>query len=179
MASNDKQAFVAALAREHGQRLRRFLASKLRRAPDDVTDLVQEVYLRLLRVPQQDSIRSPQAYMFTIAFHVLHQHKLALSVAPEAIDPSELPLKLDVDAAENQDSDPVRQLEFRERLGHLDKVLRDLPPKAYASFVLHRGYGFTLEEIGSQLGVSRAMVKKYLARAVMHCREHLDKAEQS
>jgi DNA-directed RNA polymerase specialized sigma24 family protein len=85
MIANDKQAFVSALAREHAQRLRRFLASRLRNSADDIPDLVQEVYLRLLRVPNQESIRSPQAYMFTVALHVLHQHRLRLVESPEAI----------------------------------------------------------------------------------------------
>jgi len=39
-----------------------------------------------------------------------------------------------------------------------------------ATFVLHRRDGLTLEEIGKQLGVSRPMVKKYLAKALIQCR---------
>jgi RNA polymerase sigma-70 factor (ECF subfamily) len=171
MAAEDKQAFVTALAGEHGQRLRHFLAQRLRNAPNDVSDLIQEVYLRLLRIPQHETIRSPQAYMFTIAFHVLHQHKLAAAAAPESIDPAELAAEFDTNAP---GEDPSMQLENRERLDALDRVLRELPRNAYVSFVLHRRYGYTLEEIGQQLGVSRAMVKKHLARAVAHCRERVE-----
>lgn len=169
-AADDKQAFVTSIARDHGQRLRRFLASRLRHAAADVPDLIQEVYLRLMRVPSQESIRNPQAYMFTIAFHVLQQHKLALAAAPQAIDP--LPLPIDPDAF--PDNDPARHIEARERLGRLDQALRELPDNVYATFVLQRRYGFSLEEIGRELGVSRAMVKKYLARAVAHCRERFE-----
>lgn len=171
MAPDDQQAFVTSLANEHGQRLRRFLASRLRYAPNDVPDLIQEVYLRLLRIPEKDTIRSPQAYMFTIAFHVLHQYKLARAVAPEVVDPVALPV--DVDGS-GPDNDPATEFEVRERLGQLDQVLRELPEKAQISFLLHRQYGFTLEEIARQLGVSRAMVKKHLARAVAHCRERFE-----
>jgi RNA polymerase sigma factor (sigma-70 family) len=171
MQTDDNQAFVATLASEHGQRLRRFLASRLRYAPNDVPDLIQEVYLRLLRIPEKESIRSPQAYMFTIAFHVLHQYKLARAAAPEVVDPIALPVEVD---ATGHDNDPATQFEARERLAQLDRVLRELPNNAYVSFVLHRQYGFTLEEIGLQLGVSRAMVKKHLARAVAHCRERFE-----
>lgn len=171
MPLEEKQAFVATLAREHGQRLRRFLASRLRNSPSDVSDLVQEVYLRLLRIPQQDSVRSPQAYMFTIAFHVLHQHKLSLANAPEAMDPIDLPQASDGTYPEN---DPASEVADRQHLGQLDVVLRELPPNCYASFVLQRRYGFTVDEIADQLGVSRGMVKKYLARAVAHCRERFE-----
>ena len=170
MQADDKQAFVATLAREHGQRLRRFLASRLRHAASDVPDLIQEVYLRLLRIPHQETIRSPQAYMFTIAFHVLHQHKLALAEAPESVDPIALPQEID----SIPENDPAMQFETRERLDQLDAVLRELPDRVYATFVLHRRFGYSLEEIGTQLGGSRAMVKKYLARAVAHCRERIE-----
>jgi DNA-directed RNA polymerase specialized sigma24 family protein len=36
--------------------------------------------------------------------------------------------------------------------------------------MLHRFAGFSIEEIGKQLGVSRPTAKKYLARALTHCR---------
>jgi RNA polymerase sigma-70 factor (ECF subfamily) len=170
MAVSDKQIFVETIAREHGQRLRRFLSSRLRHAASDIPDLIQEVYLRLLRIPQHQTIRNPQAYMFTIAFHVLHQHKLALAAAPETFDPLALPDEIDRNYPDN---DPATQFETRERLDHLETVLRELPPNAYVSFVMHRRYGLSLEEIGEQLGVSRAMAKKHLARAVAHCRERI------
>lgn len=170
MPAKDKQAFVYALARDHGTRLRRFLASRLRHATSDVPDLIQEVYLRLLRIPDQESIRSPQAYMFTVAFHVLHQHKLTLAESPEAVDPTALNAELDTYV----DNDPATQFEAKERLRQLDRALRELPRNVYVTFVLHRRYGFSLEEIGGHLGVSRGMVKKYLARAVAHCRERFE-----
>jgi RNA polymerase sigma-70 factor (ECF subfamily) len=174
--NRDKQAFVEDLAREHGQRLRRFLASRLRYASSDVSDLVQEVYLRLLRIPNQESIRSPQAYMFTIAFHVLHQHKLALATAPEAIDP--IAMMSEFDTQSQASSDPAALVEAEQRLRQLDGVLRQLPPNAYVSFVLQRRFGLSLEEIASELGVSRAMIKKHIARALAHCREHLPEFSQ-
>lgn len=173
MAAEDKQAFVAALAQQHGERLRRFLAARLRYAVADVPDLVQEVYLRLLRVPHHESIRSPQAYLFTVAFHVLHQHKLSLSSAPESVDIMDVIAELETFV----EADPSNDLDTRQRLEVLDRALKELSPKAYATFVLHRRYGFTLEEIGAQLGVSRPMVKKYLAKAVAHCRQRFEGTE--
>jgi DNA-directed RNA polymerase specialized sigma24 family protein len=81
----DKQAFVAAVAGQHGPRLRRFLAARLRNAAD-VPDLAQEVFLRLLRVQSHETIRTPEAYLLTIAGHVVHQHTLRQASAPEAVD---------------------------------------------------------------------------------------------
>jgi len=173
LAAEDKQAFVAALARQHGERLRRFLAARLRYAIADVPDLVQEVYLRLLRVPHHESIRSPQAYLFTVAYHVLHQHKLSLSSTPESVDIMDTIAELETFV----EADPSNDLDTHQRLEALDRALKELSPKTYATFVLHRRYCFTLEEIGVQLGVSRPMVKKYLSKAVAHCRQRFEGTE--
>jgi len=37
---------------------------------------------------------------------------------------------------------------------------------------LNRVVGMPLDQIGEQLGISRPMAKKYLARALAHCRQH-------
>lgn len=164
--ADEKQAFVEEIARQHGARLRRFLTSRLRSAKADVPDLVQEVYLRLLRIPSHETIRSPQAYLFTIAFHVLHQHKLSLAVSPESAD---LELLAELESA--LQCDPAVQVESRERIEQIDRGLRELPRNVHAAFVLHRRFGFTVDEIAGHLGVSRGMVKKYLARAMAHCQQ--------
>jgi RNA polymerase sigma-70 factor (ECF subfamily) len=170
LPADDKQAFVAALVRDHGQRLRRFLAARLRNATTDVPDLVQEVYLRLLRMPRHETIRSPQAYLFTIAHHVLYEHRLHQSATPEAVQMTDVLAEIESYVEE----DPATHLETHQRLEQLDNALKEISPRAYATFVLHRRYGYSLEEIAGQLGVSRPMVKKYLAKAVIHCRRRFD-----
>ena len=49
-------------------------------------DLVQEVFLRLLRVERHESIRNPEAYVITVAGHVLHQHTLRLATRSQTVD---------------------------------------------------------------------------------------------
>src|SRR3979409_100008 len=73
--NEQKDPLVSELAARHGVALHRFLASRLRTALAEVPDLVQEVFLRLLRNNRMDAIRSPEAYLFGIARHVLHQHR--------------------------------------------------------------------------------------------------------
>jgi DNA-directed RNA polymerase specialized sigma24 family protein len=52
-----RREFVAEIAGKHGTRLRRYLAARLRNAAD-ASDLVQEIFLRLLRVDRHESIRN-------------------------------------------------------------------------------------------------------------------------
>lgn len=169
LPTDDKHAFVSALERQHGRNLRRFLASRLRNAAVDLPDLVQEVFLRLLRVERHETIRSPEAYLITIASHVLHQHALRRSSSPEPVDIGDALLEMESDI----DSDPATRVDIEQRVAALERALRQLSPKARAALILHRRDGFSLEEIGTQLGVSRAMAKKYLAQALSHCRQRL------
>jgi RNA polymerase sigma-70 factor (ECF subfamily) len=170
---NSKQAFVADIEKQHGARLRRFLASRLRYGAPDVADLVQEVFLRLLRINHHETIRSPEAYLYTIAFHVLHQHKLRQSTIPEAVEITAL-----IDEMEAApEGDPAGRAEIRQRLEALQVAMAQLSPKARAVLLLHRRDGYSLEEIGAQLGISRAMAAKYLSRALLHCRQRLGTGE--
>ncbi len=169
MKLDDKQAFVTDIATKHGRRLRRYLAARLRNAAD-ASDLVQEVFLRLMRVQRHESIRNPEAYVMTVAGHVLHQHTLRSAAAPKSL--SAVDVLLDLQTA--IETDPVAQLDAQRRLARLDLALEQLAPNVHATFVLHRRDGMTLEEIAKQLGVSRPMVKKYLAKAVFQCREQLE-----
>jgi hypothetical protein len=53
------------------------------------------------------------------------------------------------------DADPASQLEARQRIEQFDAVLKEVPPRAYVTFVLHRRYGYSLEEIGSGRAAGR------------------------
>lgn len=169
--ADEVQAFIAEMAAQHGRKLRRYLAARIRNAAD-VPDLVQEVFLRLLRVERHESIRNPEAYIMTIAAHVLHQHTLRLKTAPEYL--SVVDVLMDLQTA--IEIDPAAQVDAQRRLEELDRALEGLAPNLRATFVLHRRDGMTLDEVATVLGVSRSMAKKYLAKALLRCREQLEPA---
>jgi RNA polymerase sigma-70 factor (ECF subfamily) len=171
LTADTGQALVAALVASHGTQLRRFLLSRVRNSAD-VPDLVQEVYLRMLRIPDHDVIRSPEAYLFTVAQHVAHQHLIRQSnVAP----PTELQDML-VELAEIP-NDPAGELSALQSLEELEQALHRLSPRERATFLYHRRDGLTLQEIADRFGVSRQMVKKYLTKAVLELRKNLRDAE--
>jgi RNA polymerase sigma factor (sigma-70 family) len=172
LPADNPHEFVAEIATQHGQRLRRYLAARLRNAAD-ASDLVQEVFLRLLRVERHESIRNPEAYAMTVAGHVLAQHMLRNATTPEAISGIDVLLELQTAI----ETDPLMQVDAQRRLQELDRTLEQLAPNVHATFVLHRRDGMTLEEIATRLNVSRSMVKKYLTTALLRCREHLEREE--
>lgn len=173
MDLTDKQAFVADLERQYGKRLRRFLAARLRHAAAEAPDLVQEVFLCLLRTNHYETIRNSEAYLYTVAFHVLHQHLMRRSAMPESVEITAL-----IDEMESAPyDDPVMWAERKQQLEELQHALRQLPPKAQAVLLLHRRDGYSLKEIGAKLGFSRANAAKYLSKALLICRQRLQERE--
>jgi RNA polymerase sigma factor (sigma-70 family) len=167
----DPQKLVAGLVATHGNQLRRFLLARVRNTAD-VPDLVQEVYLRMLRVPDIESIRSPEAYLFTVAQHVVYQHTLGQSATPRLADLTQI---LEAPLA-SLAADPALETDAQWCLEQLQGALEELSPKMRATFLLHRRDGLSFDEIGAELGISRGMVKKYLMKALIHLRRCLERA---
>jgi RNA polymerase sigma factor (sigma-70 family) len=165
-----KQAFVTAVERAYGARLRRFLAIRLRHASADVADLFQEIFLRLLRIKDHETIQNPQAYLFTVATHVVHQFALKRSKGPETMDPLLLAAELESVTA----PDPADEAELTQQIVELGLALEKFSPRAYATLVMYRCEGLTFAQIGKRLGVSHTMVRKYLTRAIVFCDQYLE-----
>ena len=170
VSKQTRQAFVTSVERTYGAGLRRFLASRLRHASADVPDIFQEIFVRLLRIKDHDTIRNPQAYLFTVASHVLQQYALKRSMGPETMDPLELAAEVRSVTA----PDPADEADLTQQIAELGRALEKLSPRIYATLVMYRCEGMTLTEIGKRLGVSHTMARKYLTRALVFCDQYLE-----
>jgi RNA polymerase sigma factor (sigma-70 family) len=170
MSAEAARALITDLVASHGVKLRRFLLLRVRNAAD-VPDMLQEVYLRMLRVPDVESIRSPEAYLFTVAHHVVQQHSLRQSAAPPSVELSEMLNS----ARAVPDMDPVLDLDAQQCLEQLQSELDRLSPRLRATFLLHRRDGLSLDEIAERLGTSLPMVKKNLMQALVQLRQRLER----
>jgi RNA polymerase sigma factor (sigma-70 family) len=171
LRAKDAQALIEGLVASHGDQLRRFLLARVRNI-SDVPDITQEVYLRMLRVPNVESIRSPEAYLFTVAQHLLQQHTLKMAALPSA----ELAQVLNTQSGAAH-ADPAQELVAAQCLDRLQETLETLSPKVRAVFMLSRRDGLSFDEIAERLGCSRPMVKKYLMKALLQFRHRLEAAE--
>jgi len=168
LPAKDAQALVEGLVASHGDQLRCFLLVRVRNIAD-VPDITQEVYLRMLRVPNVESVRSPEAYLFTVAQHVLQQHTLKAAALPTA--------ELEKIVTPTAHPDPALELVATQSLDCLQQTLDKLSPKVRAVFMLSRRDGLSFDEIAMHLGVSKPMVKKYLMKALMQFRQRLEQEE--
>lgn len=172
MTSGSKHEFIAAVEQAHGRRLRRFFSARMRNAAD-VPDLVQEVFLRLLRIERHEAIRNPQAYLYTVASHVLHQHALRETATAEAVRFADILRDLRL----SDETDPALEVETELFFEALGLALERHSPRAYATLVLHRCQGVPLKDISVRLGVSYTMTKRYLAQALAYCQQQLQERE--
>ncbi len=173
MTIDAKRAFLTAMERTHGPGLRRFLARRSGGRRAEVPDLVQEVFLRLLRVDDHETIRNPQAYLYTIANHVLHQHALRDAAAGALARVADV--LVEVQSAE--ETNPERLLETEQRFEAIGRALEARSSRAYTTLLLHRCDGIPLKEIAPRIGCSYTMVKRYLAQALSFCQRMLDEME--
>jgi RNA polymerase sigma-70 factor (ECF subfamily) len=163
-----KKTLVARLFAEHGSSLQAFLYRRLR-GHSDAAELAQEVYLRMLRVPDMEAIRNPESYLYTVASNLAKEHFRHQRTDGQALD-------VDDPWVNEQLAELPHiagQLDTQTRIKRLREVLNQLPPKCHAAVVLQYWHGLSYDEIAQRLGISTHMVKKYLRQALIHCRRRM------
>jgi RNA polymerase sigma factor (sigma-70 family) len=151
-----------------GQQLRSLLRRRVRES-DDVSDLVQEVYLRLLRMPKDAEVSNPEAYVFTMVANLAREHAILTSRFADAVPYDAPEIESDLSFLSGVEDDLDRQV----RLARLHAVLEELSPKCRAAVVMHYRDGLSYAEVGARIGVSSNMVKKYVVQALAHFRKRM------
>ena len=163
-----KNALVKQLFAAHRGALQAFFYRRVRQRAD-ASDLAQEVYLRMLRVKDLSTIRSPEAYLFTIAANLAQEHNVKSRASGRSLD-------INDDAVQEQLAELPsfgQECDAEARGQRLQEVLLELPAKCQAAVALHYWRGLSYAEVGTQLGISSHMVKKYVQRALAHCRRRM------
>lgn len=168
MSAEETQPSIEELAAKQSGRLQRFLRARVRNAAD-IPDIIQEVFLRLLRMPSRDTIRSPEAYIFTIARHASQEYKLKSASASAFVELDDAQWEL----LPGSEPDPILEVTAEQCVAVLEGALERMAPKVRATFLLYRRDGLSMDEISERLGISRPMAKKYLVKALARFREQL------
>jgi len=175
-ATASEAAAVDRLYEKHKADVYRF-ARHLAGTPADAEDLVQEVWVRVVR--HRDEItdaRDMKAWLFTITAN-LHRDALRkarvrrlLLLAPRREAGPEADAAA---AAPDAGPGPADLAEQSEAGRALDRALAGLPERQRSVFVLKMVEGYKHEEIGGILGVPVNTVKTLLFRAVQRLRTEL------
>lgn len=156
---------ISRLYRESYSDLFSFLLSRLSDR-QEAQDLVQEAYLRLLRVDRDDFVQQPRAYLYRIATNLVYEFRMkhkrgALGHTSSAKSVDEFV------AADNPELVAERQAAMHK----LENVLEHQPPLYRAVLLMRKRDGMSHAEIAEKLSVSVHTVHKYLTRAVEACRK--------
>ncbi len=164
--TNTPKTWADAMFAAGGHKLRAFLRRRVRNAVD-VPDLAQEVYLRLLRLPDPSAVANPEAYVFAVAGNLVREHALLAKRAGRVVSPEDPAVEADLAflPAFEADADASRHE------AQLQIALGQLPPKCRAAVVMQYRDGLSYNEIAERLGVSTNMVTKYRAQAITHFRK--------
>lgn len=152
---------VEVLYNDHHHWLTGWLRRKLG-CPENAADLAQDTFIRVLSAREAPTLIEPRAFLTTVAKRVLFNfyrrqdleraYLEALAQMPEHVVPSE------------EDRAIILQT-----LLELDQLLDGLPKQVKRAFLLAQLDGLTYAQIGAQLGISIATVKRHLTKAAMRC----------
>jgi RNA polymerase sigma-70 factor (ECF subfamily) len=139
--------------------------------PNAIDDLVQTVYERLLKYAPDETLRDPTAYIFKIALNVLsdaNRHARADRQMTVNCDPSELEQYVNdqgnVLRTDNSADVLDNQLEMR-------RAFERLPRETQVAWLYSRD-GYSYKQIAAKMNISEHTVKKFIAAALKHFREH-------
>jgi RNA polymerase sigma factor (sigma-70 family) len=161
-----RTTLVERLFREHNEALIRFLRGRVG-SHSEALEVAQEAYVRLLSLDQPGAVSYLRAFLFKTAANIAidrrRRHQNFDKVSER---------QLFTELAETRT--PERQLSGEQTLQHLGVLIESMPPKCRQSFVLNQIHGLDAVTIAGQLGITDSMVRKYVVRALLHCRAHMD-----
>jgi RNA polymerase sigma factor (sigma-70 family) len=143
-----------------------FLGRRVRTSVD-IEDLAQETYLRLLRVRDLGAVSNPQAYLLTVARHVILEWR-----NDQPPQNSQVPVDEELLADE---SSPELELEAQVSQQRLDQALTAFSPVVRAVLLLRLRDDRPCAEIAAKLGLTDRQVKRYLAHGFERLRATLEK----
>jgi RNA polymerase sigma factor (sigma-70 family) len=148
--------------RNWNRNLMQFLGRRVRAAVD-VEDLAQETYLRLLRARDLGEVQNPQAYLLTVASHVVLEWR-------ERQTPVERMATTDEQHEIADESSPELEVEATLSQARLEKTLAAVSPVMRAVLLLRLRDEKSYQEITQELGITLRQVKRHLARgyALLH-----------
>ncbi len=155
----------------HEPSLRRYIQRTWRR-PDDLHDLVQEAYAKVYQAAQVSRPRSPKAFLFTTAYHLI-----ADRLRRERVVSIEAVADLESLNVLNDEISEERRVSARQELKILSDALDRLPTRCREVLWLRRVEALPIKVIAARLGIEVVTVDKHLMRARRLLAEYLNEAD--
>lgn len=161
---SETTAWFAKEVQPHEEMLRSYLVGLAR--PSDIDDLVQESYTRLLRMREQQLLRSPRGLLFTMArnaAHDLFRRRGTAAIMP--ITENEREGVLDEAPGTAEIVSRSQEIEL------LADAITALPERCRAVFILRQFENLSQREIAVRLGIAEHTVESQLTKALRRCED--------
>lgn len=127
----------------------------------EISDLRQEVYVRVYEAACKSLPERPRQFLFATARHLLIDRVRHAQVVPieAAADLDALEIAADAPG-------PDRVVQARDELRQLQAALDRLPPRWRKAVLLQRVEGLSRRQIAERMGVTKSSAATYLAEGV-------------
>ncbi|MBE7537466.1 MAG: sigma-70 family RNA polymerase sigma factor [Opitutaceae bacterium] len=149
----EEAEWFAAELRPHEPMLRAWLRSHFR-AADQIDDVIQEAYLRVLRARAQGEVRAPKAFLFVTARNLMLMHLRHCEVT--RIDPL---TERDFEGILDDRADVAAEVARSQELEMLTQAIQSLPTRCRQILTLRKIYGLSQKEVAAELGISEHTVE--------------------
>ncbi len=147
----------------HEPMLRAWLRNQFR-SEDDIEDLLQETYLRLLRARERGEVTSPKAFVFAVA------RNLALDrLRRREVFPTKSLVENEALSVLEEGEGIPESIARHQELELLTAAIQSLPARCRQIFTLRKVYGLSQPDIARQLGLSENTVSAQLTLGVKKC----------
>jgi RNA polymerase sigma factor (sigma-70 family) len=160
-----RHGFLERLFNEQSKGLRKFFRNHIRKSAD-IPDLVQEVYLRILKVKDPEAIRRPVSYLYSVASNLLKEYRKRERRSVNLSDFDEKTANKLLGELPSLDG----ELEEIQILNRLYSVIARMPDKKIrTAMTLKYRHGLTYFEIAEAMHISSSSVKTFLAMGIAIC----------
>jgi RNA polymerase sigma factor (sigma-70 family) len=140
---------------------------------DDVADVMQETYTRLLALSpeRRGAVRSWRAFLFATARNVaMDRLRWPATVSLEALPEID---GADVVSANGEEQTPDEIVNLTQEQDLLARVIASLPEKCREVLTLRKIHGLSQKEIARRLGIAEHTVEKHISYGVRLCAERV------
>ncbi len=159
-ASNEPAAAQQERFERYIPDLHRFLMRFIQRS-QDAEDIRQEVFARVSRIRDHELARDPKAYLFGVAFHVVHEFRMRQRRERVTFDSEAVHHVLE-HPQELQPDELVDRLHLRQEL---ERALLQLPAGERATLLMVKRDGLSYEEAADRSGLSVHQIERHMTRA--------------
>lgn len=156
---SERERFLRQLSESYRQPLTAYFQRRVH-SRNEAEDLTQEVFLRLVRRLDVETLDNPEAFVFRTAVNLLRDRsrrgKTQRNHLAEVIQQQ----------PGIEELSPERVFDSHQHLSIVLKALEELDERSRDAFILHRLEGMKHAQIAELYGVSVSSVEKYIIKAL-------------